>query len=234
MRLGIDVGGTFTDLVLIADDTGEIFYTKSLTTPNDLASGVIDGIKKILAIANASMRDVSYVTHGTTIGTNALIERKGAKVGLITTAGFRDVLEIARIERPDGGLYDIFVDLPEPLVPRYLRLEADERIGADGDIVRPLEDESIFEAIEMFKEARVDAVAVSLLFSFKNPMHENRIKEICEELFPQAAVTISSNRQNAQFGYYFREYFPDQKAGAPCLPDRQRRFEGCLHLLDLG
>lgn len=193
MRLGIDVGGTFTDLVLIKDETGDIFYTKSLTTPNDLASGVLAGIEKILAVGGTSMEDIHYVSHGTTIGTNALIERKGAKVGLITTSGFRDVLEIARIERPDGGLYDIFVDLPTPLVPRYLRLEGDERIDAEGNIIKPLDDESVFKALETFKDNNVEAIAVCLLFSFKNPIHEHRIREICQEVYPQASVTISSD-----------------------------------------
>ncbi|MBW8012395.1 MAG: hydantoinase/oxoprolinase family protein [Chloroflexi bacterium] len=192
MRLGIDVGGTFTDLVLIDDKTGNIHFTKTLTTPKDLAQGVMNGIEKILKISNSSSDDLEYIAHGTTIGTNALIERKGAKVGLITTAGFRDILEIARIERPDAGLYDIFVDLPEPLVPRYLRLEAEERIGADGEIVKPLDDNSVINTVEKFKKEGVEAIAVCLLFSFRNSTHENRVREICQEVFPQADVTISS------------------------------------------
>lgn len=192
MRLGIDVGGTFTDLVLINDKTGGIHFTKTLTIPKDLAQGVMNGIEKILKISNSNVDELEYIAHGTTIGTNALIERKGAKVGLITTAGFRDVLEIARIERPDAGLYDIFVDLPKPLVPRYLRLEADERIGADGEIVIPLDDNSVISAVEQFKKAEVEAIAVCLLFSFRNQTHENRVRDICQEVFPQALVTISS------------------------------------------
>jgi N-methylhydantoinase A len=139
------------------------------------------------------MSDVAYTVHGTTIGTNALIERNGAKVGLITTAGFRDVLEIARIERPDEGLYDMLVDLPEPLVPRYLRLEADERIDANGGVVRPLNEQSVLQALETFKQARVEAIAVCLLFSFRNPTHEQRIRDICQEVYPRATVTISSD-----------------------------------------
>ena len=114
MRLGIDVGGTFTDLVLIDDDTGQIHYTKTLSTPADLATAVVAGITSILQQAEVGSDALDYVVHGTTVGTNALIERRGAKVGLITTAGFRDVLEIARIERPDAGLYDMTVDLPAP------------------------------------------------------------------------------------------------------------------------
>ncbi len=193
MRLGIDVGGTFTDFVLIDDRTGAIHYTKSLTTPNDLAEGVLAGMEKILDQAGTGMAEVSYVVHGTTIGTNALIERKGAKVGLITTAGFRDVLEIARIERPDAGLYDMTVDLPEPLVPRYLRQEVKERIGADGEVVHPLDEASVREALGELGAEEVEAVAVCLLFSFRNPENERRIREICREVFPEASVTISSD-----------------------------------------
>jgi N-methylhydantoinase A len=192
MRLGIDVGGTFTDIVLIDDQSGAIFYTKTLTTPNDLAQGVLTGIGKILGIAEAGMDQVEYIVHGTTIGTNALIERKGGRVGLITTAGFRDVLEIGRIERPDGGLYDMSVDLPEPLVPRYMRLEVDERIGADGEIVRPLDENSVRSTVKSLQGFEVEAIAVCLLFSFRNPAHEQRIARICEELLPGVPVTISS------------------------------------------
>ncbi len=192
MRLGIDVGGTFTDLVLIDDTSGQIHYTKTLTTPSELAQGVLSGIEKILAQAGASMDQVEYIAHGTTIGTNALIERRGGRVGLITTDGFRDVLEIARIERPDGGLYDINVDLPEPLVPRYLRLEVSERIAADGSVVSPLDEASVHQALETFSAWGVEAIAICLLFSFRNPAHEQRVAEICQEQLPQVPVTISS------------------------------------------
>lgn len=192
MRLGIDVGGTFTDLVLIDDKAGRIHYTKTLTTSKNPAEGVLTGIDKILRLVGATMRDVAYIVHGTTIGTNALIERKGARVGLITTGGFRDVLEIARIERPDGGLYDINVDLPDPLVPRYLRLEVEERIGADGSVVRPLDEQSVVRAVERLKGEGVEAIAVCLLFSFRNPTHERAVRDICNAVYPQAPVSLSS------------------------------------------
>lgn len=191
MRLGIDVGGTFTDLVLIDDDSQRIHLTKTLTTPENLAQGVLTGIEKIQKLAGFSQEELDYIVHGTTIGTNALIERNGAKVGLITTAGFRDVLEIARIERPDEGLYDIFVDLPSPLVPRYLRLEGDERIGADGSVVKALDEKSVEEAVKYFKEVGVEAIAICYLFSFRNPTHEKRSAEICMDLYPQIPVTLS-------------------------------------------
>lgn len=194
MRIGIDVGGTFTDIVLIDDKHGKIHYTKVLTVPKNPAQGVLNGIDKILRIANATMADLDYMVHGhgTTIGTNALIERKGARTGMITTAGFRDVLEIARIERPDEGLYDLTVDTPEPLVPRFLRAEVEERVGSKGEIVRPLDEGSVVRAAEYLKAQKVETIAVCLLFSFLNPAHEKRVKEICREIYPEAFVSISS------------------------------------------
>ena len=194
MRIGIDVGGTFTDIVLIDDKGKKIHYTKVLTVPKNPAQGVLNGIEKMLRMANASMADLDYMVHGhgTTIGTNALIERKGAKTGLITTAGFRDVLEIARIERPDEGLYDLTVDTPEPLVPRYLRVEVDERVGSKGEVVRPLDEASVERAVKYLKEQGAETIAVCLLFSFLNPKHEQRIKEICHDIYPEAFVSVSS------------------------------------------
>jgi N-methylhydantoinase A len=201
MRIGIDVGGTFTDVVLIDDRSGQIHYTKTLTTPANRAIGVMNGLAQILELAAVEAAQIDYIVHGTTTGTNALIERKGARTGLITTAGFRDVLEIARIERPDAGLYDIFVDLPAPLVPRYLRAEVSERVAADGQVVRPLDEESARAAIHYLQAQKVEAIAVSLIFSFRNPNHERRIRELCCRLFPEAVVSLSS-----EIAPEFREY----------------------------
>lgn len=194
MRIGIDVGGTFTDIVLIDDRRGKIHYTKVLTVPRNPAQGVLNGIDKMLRIANASMADLDYMVHGhgTTIGTNALIERKGARTGLITTSGFRDVLEIARIERPDEGLYDMTVDTPEPLVPRFMRVEVEERIGAHGEVILPLDEASVVRAVTYLKEQQVETIAVCLLFSFLNPKHEQRVKQIAHDIYPEAFVSISS------------------------------------------
>lgn len=192
MRIGIDVGGTFTDIVLIDDQSGRVHYTKVLTTHGDLAQGVISGIDKMLSMVESSFDQVEYMVHGTTIGTNALIERKGARTGLLTSDGMRDVLEIGRIERPAAGLYDIFVDTPLPLVPRYLRLDVVERVGADGEVVVPLDEGSAREAIRFLQDQAVESIAVSFLFGFRNPAHEERVKEICKEMFPEAAVSISS------------------------------------------
>src|SRR3990172_12360492 len=145
MRIGIDVGGTFTDVVLVNDATGQIHYAKTSTTPGNLADGVLAGIEKVLAIAKKSIDDLAYIVHGTTIGTNALIEKSGARTGLITTEGFVDVLEIGRCQRPKEGMYDLSVDNPPPLVPRDLRRPVKERIDRDGTVVTPL-DEGTAEA----------------------------------------------------------------------------------------
>jgi N-methylhydantoinase A len=192
MRIGIDVGGTFTDIVAIDDLSDRIRYTKVLTTHGDLARGVINGIDKILGMVGNSFEQVDYMVHGTTIGTNALIERKGARTGLLTTEGMRDILEIGRIERPAAGLYDIFVDTPLPLVPRYLRLDVRERIGAEGDVVVPLDEDSARQAVQVLSDQAVESIAICFLFSFRNPAHEERVREICEEVFPEVAVSISS------------------------------------------
>jgi len=192
MRISIDVGGTFTDVVLIDDATGRIHYTKVLTTHRNLAEGVIAGIDRILKMVSSSFDRVDYIVHGTTIGTNALIERKGARTGLLTTEGMRDVLDIGRIERPAAGLYDIFVDTPQPLVPRYLRREVRERIGADGSVVIPLDEETARREVRFLKEQAVESIAICFLFSFRNPAHERRVREICQEIFPEATVSISS------------------------------------------
>jgi len=192
MRIGIDVGGTFTDFVLVDDSNGRTFYAKASTTPGVLWEGVMEGLEKILNLAQVRMEQVDYIVHGTTIGTNAIIEHKGAKTGLITTKGFADVLEIGRIQRPSNGLYDFWVDNPLPLVPRHLRLEVEERIDAQGQIYRPLIEEDVVNAILALKNEGVEAIAVSTLFSFLNPVHEQRIGVLCQELFPEAYVSLSS------------------------------------------
>jgi N-methylhydantoinase A len=203
MRIGIDVGGTFTDMVLVDDASGKVSYTKTSTTPKDLAQGVINGIDKILGIAGAKLEDVDYIVgaHGSTIGTNALIERKGAKVGLITTRGFRDVLEIGRVQRPPEGIYDFNVDNPLPLVPRYLRLGVTERVDRDGNVLVPLNEAEVEEAVRFFKSEGVEAVAICFLFSFLNPEHERRAAEICKSIYPEVLVSLSS-----ELAPEFREY----------------------------
>ena len=192
LRLAVDVGGTFTDVTLFDPDTGELVSAKAPTTPNDRAVGVLDGIGAALEAAGARADRVAEVVHGSTTGTNALIERTGARVGLLTTEGFRDVLEIGRIMRPDAGLYDFSVDLPLPLVPRHLRLEARERLDARGRVLAPLDEESVAVAAEAFAREGVEAVAVSFLFSFLDPSHEEAAERILARRLPGVPISLSS------------------------------------------
>ncbi|MBT4938083.1 MAG: hydantoinase/oxoprolinase family protein [Rhodospirillaceae bacterium] len=192
LRAAVDIGGTFTDVTLSDPETGALVSVKTLTTPNDRAEGVLTGITAVLKAAGETEDRVREVIHGSTTGTNALIERSGARVGLLTTAGFRDVLEIGRIQRPMSGLYNVNVDRPRPLVPRYLCLEASERITADGEILTPLEEDSVRVAAEKFLAEGVEAVAVSFLFSYLNPRHEQRASEILAEVMGDIPVTLSS------------------------------------------
>lgn len=193
MRIGVDVGGTFTDVVLVDDLAGSFFYTKTPTTPGNPAEGVINGVEKILQLSHSTISQLDYLVHGTTIGTNALLERKGARVGLITTEGFADALEIRRVGRPIEGAYDFWIDHPAPLVPRYLRKGVRERVNSRGEVLVPLDEGSVIEAVDFFKEAGVEAIAISLLFSFLNPSHEKRISEICRDRFPEAHLSVSSD-----------------------------------------
>jgi len=191
VRIGIDVGGTFTDVVLVDDASGAIHYAKTSTTPGDLAEGVLAGLDKILALAGVDMAQVGYLVHGTTIGTNALLEKTGARTGLITTEGFIDVLEIGRCQRPKEGMYDLSVDNPPPLVPRDLRRPVRERIDREGSVVVPLDEGSACAAAEYLREQQVEAVAVSLLWSFMNPAHERRIGQILAERLPGVPMSLS-------------------------------------------
>jgi N-methylhydantoinase A len=192
MRVSIDVGGTFTDAILVNERKGTFFYTKTPTTHHDLAQGVLNALEEILRIARLSMEDVDYIIHGTTIGTNAIVEGKGARVGLITTAGFEDVLEIRRVARPKEAAFDFGADNPPPLVPRFLRKGVFERISRDGRVVVPLDEKSVLEAIDYFRERKVEAVVVALLFSFLNPRHELRVAELCRGSLLGIPVSISS------------------------------------------
>jgi N-methylhydantoinase A len=201
MRLGIDVGGTFTDFILADERQGAFFSTKTPTTHHDLAEGVLQGLTEILQLGGISVGGIDYIVHGTTIGTNAIVEAKGAKVGLMTTAGFEDVLEIRRVARPKEAAFDFGADNPPPLVPRYLRKGIIERIDKKGEVLLPLEEGSVEEAVEYFREKNIEAIAVSLLFSFLNPAHEHRIAEICRERLPDVPVSLSS-----EICPEFREY----------------------------
>ena len=188
-RLGCDIGGTFTDFVLLDDVTGEIHVHKCLTTPSDPSDAVVQGVHQLQARHGAVVDQLDEVIHGTTLVINAIIERKGARTGLITTRGFRDVLELGREIR--YAPYDVFAEFPEPLVPRRLRVEVDERVLSDGRILRALDDDDARAAVRTLVGLGVESVAVCLLNSFENPAHELRIREILAEEAPDLAVSIS-------------------------------------------
>jgi N-methylhydantoinase A len=189
-RIGVDIGGTFTDLVWVDDATGEVRVSKLLTTPKDPSQAVEQGVVTVLHDAGSQAADVRGVIHGTTLATNALIERKGARTGLLTTAGFRDAVEIGREGRYD--MYDLFIDQPSPLVPRHLRLEVGERISAAGGVLTPLDEPSARAAIARLKDAGVEAIAICLLHSYRNPAHERALAALCTQLLPAVPVSCSS------------------------------------------
>jgi N-methylhydantoinase A len=199
IRIGIDVGGTFTDLFLLDEANGRVVRHKLPSTPEQPHQAPIAGIREILALAGATHENVRFIGLGTTVATNAILERKGAKTGLITTAGFRDLLEIGRQKRPH--VYDLFALKPRPLVPRDLRLEVDERVAADGSVVRELNESDVETALKVFRAAGVESIAVCCLNSYANPAHENRIRDLIHAGMPDATVTISNELLTE-----FREY----------------------------
>ncbi len=189
MRLGCDIGGTFTDFVLLDDQTGRIIVHKCLTTPGDPSDAVEEGILALAQRVPNLPQKMGEVIHGTTLVINAIIERKGAKTGLITTEGFRDVLELGREIR--YAPYDIFAQFPEPLVPRRRRLEVTERVRADGTVLTPLDENQAREAIRTLLDQEVVSIAVCLLNSFENPDHEFALKKIIAQEAPDASVSVS-------------------------------------------
>ncbi len=201
LRLGIDIGGTFTDFVLLDPVAGTMRLHKCLTTPNDPAVGALEGVRAILAEHGAALPAVAEIVHGTTLVTNALIERKGARLGLLTTAGFRDVLEAGTEQRYD--IYDLFLRYPEPLVPRHRRLEAVERLDRDGQVLTALDPASVERAALTFRAQGVAAVAVCFLHAYREPRHEREAAAILRAMLPGVAVAISSEVV-AEIGEYAR------------------------------
>jgi N-methylhydantoinase A len=189
-RIGVDIGGTFTDVAMIEEASGRIGIAKTPTTPEDFGQGVLNGLNEALAKYGLPASDVTLLSHATTIVTNALLEEKGARIALVTTSGFRDVLELRRSARAD--LYDLFQDPPAVLVPRQRRLEVTERVGADGAVVVPLASDELPALVEQLRALEVEAVAVSLLFSFQNPAHEKAVGEAIRAGLPGVPVFLSS------------------------------------------
>jgi len=187
-RLAVDIGGTFTDIVLL--EGNRRFVAKVLTTPKAPETAVIDGTRTALAAAGLAFADIGVLVHGTTLATNAVIERKGARTALIATDGFRDVIEIADESRFDQ--YDINIVKTQPLVPRELRFTVPERMDVHGAVRRPLDEGAVRRVAERLRTLDIDAVAVALIHAYANPSHELRIGEILAEMCPKLSVTLSS------------------------------------------
>ena len=199
-RIGVDIGGTFTDV--IGRRGGRVWTAKVPSSPGNLAAGVLAGVEAVLALSGEAPGDVGRLVHGTTIATNAILEEKGARIGLLTTEGFEDVLEIGRQKR--SRMYDLFMapETPVFLAPGRRRAGIAERIGPDGSIVVPLDEAGVREAVaRLVAEQGIEAVAVCYLFSFRNPTHERRTADIIAREFPRLAVSISS-----EVDPVFREY----------------------------
>ena len=190
LRAGVDIGGTFTDLILYDPRTGGLTIGKTLTTRADPAIAVETALAETLARASEPPDRVGNVVHGTTLVTNALIERKGATTALVTTRGFRDAVEIRREGRYD--LYDLFLEMPPPLAPRRRRLEVAERILADGTVMTPLDRGQIPALVERLRALDVQAVAVCLLHAYRNPEHERLLGAALARLAPDLTVSLSS------------------------------------------
>ena len=191
-RLGADVGGTFTDILLIEEASGRSFTAKVPSTPQDSSIGVLNGIERVCDQAGVSLSDISHVMHGTTVATNTVLTASGARVGLVTTKGYKQVLQIARSYVPGGlGGWVIF-NKSEPLAPLELTIEADERIGAKGEIVQPLDEEALKQSLTALSERGIEALTVSLMNAYANGTHEERVRQIADGIFPGIPISISS------------------------------------------
>ena len=190
IRVGVDVGGTFTDFVLVDEKRDLIFTGKRLTTPEDPGLAITDGLERLVSESGTSVPELDAVVHGTTLVANTIIERKGAKVGLITTKGFRDSLEMGREIRYD--LYDLFFEKPEPLAPRFLRQPVDERIDAKGNVLRPLDENTLGAAAEKLVAEGVEAIAICFMHAYANDAHERQAKEILDAKYPDMPITTST------------------------------------------
>ena len=187
-RLAVDIGGTFTDVALECGD--KQFTTKTLTTKSQPEIAVLAGIETVLTQAKINPSQVETIIYGTTLATNLLIERRGASVALVTTFGFRDVVEMRNENRFEQ--YDINIELPTPLVPRSQRLVVSERIAADGRILKPLDEDEVRALIPHLLEKEIQSVAVGFLHSYRNNSHEQRVREIIFAEAPELEVTLSS------------------------------------------
>ncbi len=191
-RLGVDVGGTFTDVLLINEESGRLFSAKVPSTPDDSSRGVLAGIERACANAGIEPAVIDHVLHGTTVATNTILTGTGARVGLVTTRGYRQVLQIARSFVPGGLGAWVIYNKSDPLAPLELTLEADERIAADGSVVRDLNEQTLRESLLRLRDSGIEALTVSLINAYANDAHERRIKSLAEEVLPDVPVSLSS------------------------------------------
>jgi N-methylhydantoinase A len=220
--VAVDIGGTFTDLVAYDDDARSVVFAKTLTTYDNVAAGVLDCFAK----AKVEPRTATFLNHGTTLVINALIERKGAKAALLTTLGFRDVLEIARGNRPDP--FDLHYRRDEPLIPRPLRFEIKERIGSKGEIIVPLDVAALPALAEQLKVLAVEAVAVFFMNSYANPVHEEQAAEALRRLLPGTYVTCSTELTREWYEYERTSTAAANAYVGPKVSTYLRRLEGDL------
>jgi N-methylhydantoinase A len=190
MRMGVDIGGTFTDLLLVDDRSGRVTVEKVLTTSPDPSEGVMVAVEQAMRHTVSSLRDVQVLVHGTTLAINTIIERTGSRTALFATRGHRDAIEIRREQRYD--MYDVLLEAPEPLAPRHLRFDIEERITADGEVVLPLNREQVAQLIRRLAQRGVECLAVCLLHGYRNAAHEAAIAEIAREVAPDVRVSLSS------------------------------------------
>ena len=188
VRLGVDIGGTFTDVVL--EIAGAVFSTKILTTYDAPETAIIEGIRQVTAKGSIGPGDIQQIIHGTTLATNALIERRGAKTALITTEGFRDVIEMRTESRFEQ--YDLNLNLPEPLLARQARFTVRERVDANGDVLIPLDRADVETVVDQIEAAGFESVAVGLIHSYLNDAHETLVRDVLAERLPGVMVSISS------------------------------------------
>jgi N-methylhydantoinase A len=224
-RLAVDTGGTFTDICLARDDTGEIFTAKIPSTPSNPAQAVLEGVVRILRDAGAHPEEVKSLLHGTTVTTNAILENKGTKSALITTGGFRDILLIGRQNRPD--LYNFWASKPKPLIRRRHIFEIRERILACGIIEIPLDERQAAEVVEKIKSLGIKSIAVCFLHSYINPSHERQMASIIHRIHPEASITLSSDILPE-----FREY--ERTCAAVINTALQPLLTGYLERLEKG
>ena len=237
-RIGFDIGGTFTDFILADEATGRLHLHKCLTTPEDPSIGALEGMTDLLRAAGVDLAEVGQVVHGTTLVTNSIIERTGARLGLLTTRGFRDILEMGTEQRYD--IHDLFLTFPKPLAARRDRREITERVSRDGAVLEAIDREAVRREISDLVDDGVEALAVCFLHAYKNPVHERLVRDLVRTEFPDLPVSVSSD-VHPQINEYERSSTTAANAYVQPLMSayvrrldrvlRERGFRGRFHLI---